>query len=389
MTSKNNSQFLSNNNLSMLFEVIIEEYKNYILDKNAFNIAFNEMVQMFYYNQVKSGNQNAYDMVIMNKNFISFISVRLEKKFNIKKQIRPIPNTNNNPNTKNNPNTNNNANNLPITNEDIKNKRLENFDKELSLKQNEFKNAFNNNVPEMPNFKSPVDEPLNAIDILTKKKMEERENEIQSIYNNDVKSGIKNNNSEFAFEIKESNDWLQYFSEPVEKKETNIGNIMKSIKINEEIPKNVIVKDEIIMQENRKKNISWSDEERLRVNNNYIKIKILEDQNENKDNTKNKDIFSKLKKIEGGVEQTEIDVLTPAKVVSSGSVATLPDSYIETITRMENKIDKLSAEINKCYDVITLLFNTIMSSNNISSSNINVNNGPTVNEAHVNIANNT
>jgi len=386
MTSKNNSQFLSNNNLSMLFEVITEEYKNYILDKNAFNIAFNEMVQMFYYNQVKSGNQNAYDMVIMNKNFISFISVRLEKKFNIKKQVTSIPsNINHNPSSNNNQNTNNNPNNLPITNEDIKNKRLENFDKELSLKQNEFKNAFNNNIPEMPNFKSPVDGPLNAIDILTKKKLEERENEIQSIYNsgvkNDIKNDVKNDNPEFAFEIKESNDWLQYFSEPVEKKETNIGNIIKSIKINEEIPKNVIVKDEIVLQENRKKNISWSDEDRLRENNNYIKIKILEDPNEN-------NLFSKLKKIEG-VVQTEIDVLTPTKVVSSSSVAPLPDSYIETITRMENKIDKLSTEINKCYDVITLLFNTIMSSNNISSSNINVNNGPTVNEAHVNIANNT
>jgi hypothetical protein len=220
---------------------------------------------------------------------------------------------------------------------------------------------------------------------LTKKKLEERENEIQSIYNsgvkNDIKNDVKNDNPEFAFEIKESNDWLQYFSEPVEKKETNIGNIIKSIKINEEIPKNVIVKDEIVLQENRKKNISWSDEDRLRENNNYIKIKILEDPNEN-------NLFSKLKKIEG-VVQTEIDVLTPTKVVSSSSVAPLPDSYIETITRMENKIDKLSTEINKCYDVITLLFNTIMSSNNISSSNINVNNGPTVNEAHVNIANNT
>ena len=83
MTSKNSSQFLSKENLSVLFEVIVDEYKNYILDKNAFNIAFNEMVQMFYYNQIKSGNQTIYDIVGMNKQFISFISLRLEKKFKI------------------------------------------------------------------------------------------------------------------------------------------------------------------------------------------------------------------------------------------------------------------------------------------------------------------
>ena len=55
-------------------------------------------------------------------------------------------------------------------------------------------------------------------------------------------------------------------------------------------------------------------------------------------------------------------------MVTSGS-----DS-IEIINRMENKIDKLTLEITKCYDVITLLFNTIMSSNNASvSSNITTN----------------
>jgi len=138
---------------------------------------------------------------------------------------------------------------------------------------------------------------------------------------------------------------------------------MKSIKIKEEIPKEDYVKEEIVLQHNRyndssntipKKNISWSDEKGLIQDANYIKIKILEDQTEN-------NIFSKLKKIERD-DQSEIDVLTPAKLISSGSVST------ETITRMESKIDKLSSEINKCYDVITLLFNTIMSSNNISLS---------------------
>jgi hypothetical protein len=346
MLAKNNSQFLSKDNLSLLFEVINDEYKNYILDKNAFNIAFKELIQIFYFNQIKSGSEIIHDIVNMNKKFISFVSATLEKKFNIQKQINPNVNsnikstmqTNAYSNNQNNSNmTNNKHDELPITSEDIKNKRLEKFDKELSVKQNEFKSAFNNNVPETPNFKSPIDEPLNEIDILTKQKMAEREKEIQTIYNN-VDSSVRNDKGEFDFEIKESNEWLQYFSLPIEKKETNITSIMKSIKIKEEIPKEMHVKEEIVLQDTiLKKNISWNDE-------------------------KQPSIFSKLK---------TIDVLTPepVKVIPFETIPKQSSLYLdETVTRMESKIDKLTSEINKCYDVITLLFNTIMSSNNLSAS---------------------
>ena len=402
MASKNNNQFLSNENLSVLFEVIVDEYKNYILDKNAFNIAFNEMVQMFYYNQIKSGTQIIHDIVMMNKKFISFISLRLEQKFNIQRQQKHTGSNNNDSNNNNNNNRNNNvisknnnnikSNNVqvqPVTSEDIKNERLEKFDKELSIKQNEFKNAFNSNIPETPNFTSPLDKPISEIDVLTKKKLAERENEIQSIYNsinNKVNDGIKNDKKEDDFEIKESNDWLQYFSSPIEKKETNISAIMKSIKIKEEIPKQVVVNEEISLQQNTdsrgnvsnifpKKNISWSDEKSLREDSNFIKIKILDDPSPPANTNNN--IFSKLKKIEGS-DQNEMDVLTPmpTKVINSGTEPLKYDS--DTITRMENKIDKLTNDINKCYDVITLLFNTVMSSTNSATNN--ATNNPTNND---------
>jgi hypothetical protein len=109
----------------------------------------------------------------------------------------------------------------------------------------------------------------------------------------------------------------------------------------------------------------------LREDHNFIKIKILEDplQNDNKSN-----IFSKLKKIEGS-DQNEIDVLTPTPAKIVASVSELDKVDPETIIRLENKVDKLTSEINKCYDVITLLFNTIMSSSNnttpiVASANV-------------------
>jgi hypothetical protein len=374
MASNINSHFLSKDNLSLLFEVIIDEYKNYISDKSAFNSAFNEMIQMFYYNQSKSGiEENINDIVVMNKKFISFISTRIEQKFNIQKQLNPNIYVNNNSNVNNISNVNNN---VAVTNEDIKNKRLENFDKELSLKQNEFKNAFNSNIPETPNFTSPLDGPLDEIDVLTKKKLEERENEIQNIYNN-IHSGIKNDkkNVDLDFEIKESNEWLQYFCLPHEKKESNISAILKSIKINEEIKIPNFIKEESVLHHNsvnasniiQKKNISWSDEKRLNTDDTYVKIKIF-DEPPPPTPSKENNIFSKLKKIDGGL-QNEIDLLspTPSKVISSIPVPSLSES--ETIIRLETKIDKLTNDINKCYDIITLLFNTIMSSSNNATNN--------------------
>ena len=68
-------------------------------------------------------------------------------------------------------------------------------------------------------------------------------------------------------------------------------------------------------------------------------------------------------------------LLTPLNVKQPSSTINLtPETEYsnnnETIARLEDKIDKLTNAINKCYDVITLLFNNIMSSNNISSSNL-------------------
>jgi hypothetical protein len=383
MTSKGYSQFLSNDNLSILFEVIVDEYKNYILDKNNFNIAFNEMVQMFYYSQIKSGIQNIYDIVNMNKKFISFVSKRLEKKFNINKNstTNPITNPTTNPTT----NTSTNLGIEYVTNEDIKNERLEKFDKDLNLKQREFKSAFTNNIPEPPNFKSPIDDPITEIDILTKKKLAERENEIQSIYNN-----VHFDKKDVDFEKTESNEWLQYFSVPVEKKESNITNIMKSIKIKEEIPKKSSLKEEIVdLHEDSsilKKNISWSDdkieynefqhqneENKLsggQFNNIFTKLKKIQNNDENKDQNKdeNKGQNKDQKNI---ILLTSLNETQPSSTINLTSEREYSNSNTnETIVRLESKIDKLTNDINKCYDVITLLFNNIMSSNNISSSNL-------------------
>ena len=376
MSNNNYSQFLSRENLSVLFDVITDEYKSFILDKNKFNIAFNEMVQVFYYNQIKNGPQNVYDIVNMNKKFIIYMSDVLEKKYNINKRNNVIKN---------------NMVPTPITNEDIKNERLDKFDKELNLKQNEFKSAFNQPIPDTPNFKSPLDKPIIKMDILTQQKIEERENEIQSIYNN-IQNNIKNNKNDIKkqnkedFELNESNNWLQYFSAPVENKESAISNIMKSIKIKEEVPKSSIIKEEFIeLQQNTympnvKKNISWSDE--LNTNEN---IEIIIDENDDmiddkESKTENSlftnNILTKLKKINNDniseevlpIESSLILTNTNTNTNTNATTSNLDDS--ESIKRLENKIDKLTNDLNKCYDVIALLFNNLMSSPKLMKTTI-------------------
>ena len=357
MSNNSYAQFLSRENLSVLFDVITDEYKSLILDKNKFNIAFNEMVQVFYYNQIKSGPQNVYDIVNMNKKFIIYMSDGLEKKYNINKRNNVVKN---------------NMVSTPITNEDIKNERLDKFDKELNLKQNEFKSAFNQPIPDTPNFKSPLDKPIIKMDILTQQKLEERENEIQSIYNTiqNNKNDIKKQKKEEDFELNESNNWLQYFSTPSEKKESAISNIMRSIKIKEEIPKSSIIKEESIeLQQNTympnvKKNISWSDE--LHTNEN---IEIIIDENDDMiDNKESKtenslftnNILTKLKKINNDNISEEVLPIESSLILTNTTTSNLDGS--ESIKRLENKIDKLTNDLNKCYDVITLLFNNLMSS---------------------------
>jgi len=365
MSNNSYAQFLSRENLSVLFDVITDEYKSLILDKNKFNITFNEMVQVFYYNQIKSGPQNVYDIVNMNKKFIIYMSDGLEKKYNINKRNNVVKN---------------NMVSTPITNEDIKNERLDKFDKELNLKQNEFKSAFNQPIPDTPNFKSPIDKPIIKMDILTQQKLEERENEIQSIYNTiqNNKNDIKKQKKEEDFELNESNNWLQYFSTPAEKKESAISNIMRSIKIKEEIPKSSIIKEESIeLQQNTympnvKKNISWSDE--LHTNEN---IEIIIDENDDMiDNKESKtenslftnNILTKLKKINNDNISEEVLPIESSLILTNTTTSNLDGS--ESIKRLENKIDKLTNDLNKCYDVITLLFNNLMSSPKLMKTTI-------------------
>jgi hypothetical protein len=287
------------------------------------------MINIFYHNKINNGQQSDYNIVNMNKNFILFVADELKKQSNI--------------------NTTNATTNVPITNDEIKNQRLNNFDKNLNLKQNEFNNAFNKQIPDTPNFKSPIDIPIEEIDILTKQKMEEREKDIQFIYNN------------------------------FDKKNMITNNVMKSITINEEIPKKSIIKEESIdlhpnISNISKKNISWSDNHTFYTNPNpnpnpnpqisqtsdnfFIKLKKIHIDNDN-NNDNNNNNNNNNNNDDDGLEEQSIQI--SRNKTSKNVVNDMNDSNSESIKRLAYKIDKIAIELNKCHDTIILLFNTLMS----------------------------
>ena len=68
-----------------------------------------------------------------------------------------------------------------ITFEDLQTQRLNDFDKQLAKKQQEFTNAITLQIPEAPNFKDESDGPLTEIEKEVKKMMEQRNYDIERI----------------------------------------------------------------------------------------------------------------------------------------------------------------------------------------------------------------
>jgi len=68
-----------------------------------------------------------------------------------------------------------------ITYEDIQNERVNQFEKKLSLKQQEFANSVTTSKPPVPDFSDKLDEPISEMDLEVKKIQEQRNYDIEII----------------------------------------------------------------------------------------------------------------------------------------------------------------------------------------------------------------
>jgi hypothetical protein len=265
MSYENQNHFLSDNNVKMLWEIILDD--DIVVNKNRdeitqINRIFLSVAQQFY-----DKEKNLHQTLIgMNKKFISVIVNILNQNF-----PKPKPLVIHEKET------------IPITAEEIQKSRENEFEQEFKRKQNEFTRAMSLPVPETPKFSDNArDEPISELDVIIKRTIAERNLEMQQITNNFNKSEVEN-------WIKSSETSVR-----VEKLREN-ENATKKIKLGN------LMEYDVPSEENIKtKNVSWADD--LTEDNILpgFKLKITEIEPKEINNTTS--IDEKIDKIEKKVD---------------------------------------------------------------------------------------
>ena len=300
------STFISKNNIDMLWEIVLDMDENLskIQLENIRNSFMEEIIK--FNNEMKNSNKN---LIEMNKTFIYYFLNNLlhQTKQNITQQPKIEKRKEN------------------ITFEEIQNDRMNAFERELKIKQSDFEQSMVTPVPEQPNFKDKIDEPINEMEDLIAKTLAQRNFEIEQIQQsnidkNEVEKWLKGEETSLKVEKGIQN---QSFQKSQEQK-------FKYIKIGDEV-KNV---DKNIIEISPKKNISWGDNTthvlNENINNNISNVGMDGEREEEKNN-----IFSKLKQ--------------------KNNVEKYDEYYIELkedVNNLNKKINVLSEQLNKILSII-------------------------------------
>jgi isopentenyl diphosphate isomerase/L-lactate dehydrogenase-like FMN-dependent dehydrogenase len=192
MSNDNPNFFLSDQNIRILWEVILDD--DIVVNKNREEITqingiFLRVAQQFYDNE-RSVFTSLFEM---NKKFISLIVNILSKNFPKPKQLSILEVIE------------------PITAEEIQTKRATEFEQTFAKKQEEFTNAMTLPVPPTPNFSDNAkDEPIGELELIIKRTIAERNLEMQKIqtqYNKaDVEKWIGSQETSVRVEKTRDND---------------------------------------------------------------------------------------------------------------------------------------------------------------------------------------
>ena len=312
-----NDNFLSKENVEMIWELIIDE--ELMKHKTA-----NEMsvFQQFFINKIRSFYEKEK---ILNKSLMNMNKEFIENIFEILQS-----NNNNN-------NNNNNANiveNKEIMGEDIKISRVNNFEKEFLKKQNEFSSSMAMRIPEKPKFDDELDKPIGEMEDLIARTLAQRNFDIEQIQQNIDSKKVTDFLTSQDTSVK-SEKFQKYNVNNV----NNVNNTgIKYIKISsEELPEISGVID-IQKSINDKKHITWADEENI-----LLTINNSNDGDELKLSREKIDIFSKLK------------MKSENKMTNSQSQPN--PSYFENevkleLSKLNNKIEETNNKIEELYFLI-------------------------------------
>jgi len=328
--------FINPENLNTIYEILIEmnfDGLNNILkqkDKNTIN-KINTLFMLninFFYEKNLNNNLSLFDL---NKNFILFMTNK--KTFNLIDE-----NNKNNQENENNENKNYNSEFL-ITNNDIKNYKINDFENNLRIKKNDFEKSNTIIKPSTPIFKDNYEDiPLKNIDLnkLILKRNEEIKDFItennskiniesdNKIYLNILDENLNNevinqniielNNSKHVSWIDDKNENIKYYIENKEEKKEKItvNNFFKKLKVKKEDEYDEIKKDDDMLyglkeyenlkeeeEEEDKEKIfkKYIDEIKITLNTHYDYLKLLEDKIMNSLEKLSNDIDLKIKKL--------------------------------------------------------------------------------------------
>ena len=301
-------EFITSDNVELLWEIIMEEDIVKVIPKNRIN-----EFRQFYIGQVKQyyelvGTINL-PLVKMNQDFIS----------GFMKKLQPIPPQQ--PSQQIQP-----KNKELYTAEEIQTDKRSQFESELTRKQNEFKNAMTVPVPEIPNFGDQLDKPIgSAMDQLIAKTLAERNYDVQMIQKQHA-NGVAN-----VEQFLKSQETSVKVDKPGYKPTTTgtqSQNQIKYIKIGDDIDDNTLKSTSVIdlsspkLERLDKKNVSWGNNEYQEYAQNSMEIQ----------NT----LFSKLKYV----------------------------APIQNETSANNEVAELKSEINYLKNQFTILndkFDKLMS----------------------------
>ena len=287
--SENMNQFMNNENMSLLWEVLLDELQIANHDTNMktnLKFVFDSNIKLFT-NSMKYNN--TINLVNMNKQFLSqvFIAVNslFPKEQRPQQQIKKIKISDNEIEE-------------PYNVEDIKHARQSDFEKQLNQKRNEFEESITLKKPKDIDFAyKQTDEKITEMDNLIKETMKQRNFEINTIQN------------AYALDNK-TTEWL------------NVKN------------------DSSFKQRNiDTKSVTWNDN----INLDITELSELSSPN----------IFNKLKKIEQKVETSPVETssveTTPVETsptVETSSVETTP---VETI---QEELHKLHVKIDSLHEML-------------------------------------
>ena len=266
-------EFITSDNVELLWEIIMEEDIVKVIPKNRIND-----FRQFYIGQVKQYYELVgpikLPLVKMNQDFISGFMKKLQPAPPQQQQQQIQP-----------------KNKELYTAEEIQTDKRSQFDSELTRKQNEFKNAMSVPVPEIPNFGDQLDKPIgSAMDQLIAKTLAERNYDVQMIQKQHA-NGVANVEQFLKGQetsVKAAKPGYNIINPNVTQQQQQSQ--IKYIKIGDDIDDNTLRTTSVIdlsspkLERQDKKNVSWGNNEYQE----YTQQNTVENQNT---------LFSKLKYI--------------------------------------------------------------------------------------------